>query len=79
VNSNNFLKVLTGDAKGMMGIGSGRVIKRLEFVCLFAFWLASLIVTITFSKCRFDSFALWREVIFTLTEQIKLCMWEVLA
>lgn len=27
VNSTNFLKVLTGDAKGMRGIGSGRVIK----------------------------------------------------
>lgn len=27
VNSTNFLKVLTGDAKGMKGIGSGRVIK----------------------------------------------------
>lgn len=27
VNSTNFLKVLTGDARGMKGIGSGRVIK----------------------------------------------------
>jgi len=35
VNSINFLKVLTGDEEGMRDIGSGRVIKRFEFIYLF--------------------------------------------
>ena len=64
MNSTNFLKVLTGDARGMKGIGSGRVIKRFVFVFLFVCLFASSIVTVTFNKC---SFVLRREVIFKLT------------
>jgi hypothetical protein len=54
VNSTNFLKVLTGDAKGMRGIGSGRVIKRFEFSYLLNSLLQLISVTGFFLALFFE-------------------------
>ena len=52
VNSTNFLKVLTGDSKGMRGIGSGRVIRRFEFACLLLLlWHCDGYFQLMYSSC----------------------------